>query len=240
MVGNGWRARLAGHSRHAASRLRTVSQSFWQDVVETCSHRVYLYTVASASIYTGVLGFYSYWGPKAGKALFGMQQESADLVFGALTVLTGVIGTAAGGVALDRLGGGMESALALSAAAVAVACALLIPAFNMAQSIGQFAPMLALGELALFLTQAPTSAVALWCVPKRLRPFSCSLTTVLIHLLGDVPSPPIMGAVQGHLRNWRLSFSLLTAALLAEAALLVAGARAARHAPDYRNTAAGH
>lgn len=49
-----------------------------------------------------------------------------------------------------------------------------------------------------------------------------------------------MGAVQGHLRNWRLSFSLLTAALLAEAALLVAGARAARHAPDYRNTAAGH
>ena len=129
--------------------------------------------VASASIYTGVLGFYSYWGPKAGKALFGMQQardwqstspaidtwgyplsamclcltahhlsptqppqESADLVFGALTVLTGVIGTAAGGVALDRLGGGMESALALSAAAVAVACALLIPAFNMAQARG--------------------------------------------------------------------------------------------------------
>ena len=44
VVGNGWRARLAGHSRHAASRLRTVSQSFWQDVVETCSHRVYLYT----------------------------------------------------------------------------------------------------------------------------------------------------------------------------------------------------
>ena len=60
-----------------------------------------------------MLGAYAYWGPKAGAKVFSMAPEGADLKFGAITVVTGVIGTVLGGVALDRAGSTMANALAI-------------------------------------------------------------------------------------------------------------------------------
>ena len=74
----------------------------------------------------------------------------------------------------------------------------------------------------------------MWSVPPGLRPFAMSMSVVTIHILGDVPSPPLLGALQGALGNWRLSMSLLCLLLLAGAAVFAAGTAAARTAPDYR------
>ena len=52
--------------------------------------------------------------------------------------------------------------------------------------------------------QAPSNAVCMWGVPPALRPFAVSMSVVAIHVLGDVPSPPLLGALQGWLQNWRL------------------------------------
>ncbi len=40
-----------------------------------------------------MLGAYAYMGPKAGRDVFALKPETADLAFGAITVLTGVLGT---------------------------------------------------------------------------------------------------------------------------------------------------
>ncbi len=45
----------------------------------------------------GVLGAYAYLGPKAGREIFSLPSEQADITFGAVTVLTGVFGTITGG-----------------------------------------------------------------------------------------------------------------------------------------------
>jgi len=55
--------------------------------------------------------------------------------------------------------------------------------------------------------QAPSNAVVLWSVPPGLRPFAVSMSIVLTHLLGDVPSPPLLGAFQGLVDNWRCADS---------------------------------
>ena len=47
------------------------------------------------------------------------------------------------------------------------------------------------------------NAVALWAVPKVLRPLAMSVSVVVIHALGDVPSPYLLGELQDHLNNWR-------------------------------------
>jgi hypothetical protein len=47
------------------------------------------------------------------------------------------------------------------------------------------------------------NAVLLWSVPPGVRPLAMSLSVVATHLLGDVPSPPLLGLLQGWLRNWR-------------------------------------
>lgn len=31
-----------------------------------------------------------------------------------------------------------------------------------------------------------------------------SMSVVAIHVLGDVPSPPLLGMLQGYLKDWRL------------------------------------
>jgi MFS transporter, Spinster family, sphingosine-1-phosphate transporter len=41
----------------------------------------------------GVLGAYAYMGPKAGRDVFALNPETADLTFGVITVLTGILGT---------------------------------------------------------------------------------------------------------------------------------------------------
>lgn len=54
---------------------------------------------------------HSFWGPTAGKMLFfppGDTSSSADLVFGGVTVLAGVLGSLGGGLLLDRIGGSSD------------------------------------------------------------------------------------------------------------------------------------
>ena len=62
-----------------------------------------------------MIGSYGFFGPKAGAATFGVPGPQADSTFGAVTVLTGIFGTLAGGLALDALGSGIATALQLSA-----------------------------------------------------------------------------------------------------------------------------
>ena len=47
--------------------------------------------------------------------------------------------------------------------------------------------------------QAPVAAIIMWSVPNALRPLGSSMMTVYIHLLGDVPSPPLLGLLQSYL-----------------------------------------
>lgn len=67
----------------------------------------------ASGCFAAVLGAYAYWGPKAGAKVFHLAPAGADLKFGALTVVTGVVGTIVGGVALDRVGSTMKNALAI-------------------------------------------------------------------------------------------------------------------------------
>ncbi|KAF5183607.1 Major facilitator superfamily [Thalictrum thalictroides] len=46
-----------------------------------------------------------------------------------------------------------------------------------------------------------------------LRPLSMALPTILIHICGDVPSSPLVGALQDHVNNWRTTALSLTAIL---------------------------
>lgn len=67
-----------------------------------------------------MLGAYAYWGPKAGAKVFQLAPEGADLKFGAVTVLTGVVGTILGGVALDRVGSSLKNATGICSLSTAL------------------------------------------------------------------------------------------------------------------------
>ncbi|KAK9812393.1 hypothetical protein WJX73_007088 [Symbiochloris irregularis] len=197
-------------------------------------HPVYVILVLAYSIYTAVIGAYAFLGPKAGTETFKVPGSTSDYVFGGVTVLTGAAGTLAGGFVLDYLGSTIANAMVLCGICCIVGGGFVIAAFALTPTLATFVAPFALGELGLFALQAPVNAVSLWSVPKALRPLAMSLSVVVIHLLGDVPSPALLGWLQDRLLNWRLSMSIATATLAGAGALFFVGAWVSGKYPDYR------
>ena len=56
-------------------------------------------------------------------------------------------------------------------------------------------------------------AVQIWTVPTRLRPLAAGMGTVTSHLFGDVPTPPLVGWVQGEDLPWTCSSPLMCSLL---------------------------
>lgn len=73
-------------------------------------------------VFAGVIGAYAYLGPKSGAQTFDIPGETADLTFGAITVLTGTFGTLIGGIVLDALGSGTTNALIICSICTLLGC----------------------------------------------------------------------------------------------------------------------
>ncbi|ONM15802.1 putative sphingolipid transporter spinster homolog 2 [Zea mays] len=85
--------------------------------------------------------------------------------------------------------------------------------YNM--SLYGFIPSFAVGELSVFATQAPVNFVCLHAVKPHLRPLAMAVSTVSIHIFGDVPSSPLVGLLQDKINNWRATALILTSILFA-------------------------
>lgn len=55
--------------------------------------------------------------------------------------------------------------------------------------------------------QGPVNYICLHCVKPNLRPLSVAISTVSIHIFGDVPSSPLVGLLQ--VRFFSFSFSFI-------------------------------
>ncbi len=83
---------------------KAAAGSLLKDVGAVLSSSIWLCMGAAYALYEGALGTYAYFGPKAVVQLFGVAPETADVLFGGLTVLSGIVGCLAGGLVLDWMG----------------------------------------------------------------------------------------------------------------------------------------
>ncbi|KAK8367342.1 hypothetical protein V6Z12_A02G179400 [Gossypium hirsutum] len=186
--------------------LNRLSQ-FGKDMKVLLVDKVYVVNVLGYVAYTFVLGAYGYWGPKAGYNIYHM--KSADMLFGGITVVCGIFGTIAGGFILDRMSATINHAFILLSGATFLGAISCFSAFCLRNLYG-FLVLFAVGELLLFAAQAPVNFVCLHCVKPSLRPLAMAMSTVSIHIFGDVPSSPLLGVVQDHINNWRTTTLMLT------------------------------
>ncbi|XP_026393269.1 probable sphingolipid transporter spinster homolog 2 isoform X3 [Papaver somniferum] len=180
---------------------------FGKDMKVLLLEKVYLVNVLGYVAYTFVIGAYSYWGPKAGYSIY--QMTNADMTFGGITIICGIVGTLAGGFFLDRISSTINNAFKLLSGATILGGVLCFGSFCFKSMYG-FIALFALGQLFLFAAQAPVNFVCLHCVKPSLRPISMAMSTVAIHIFGDVPSSPLVGLLQDHLNNWRSTALILT------------------------------
>ncbi|KAH9664138.1 MFS domain-containing protein [Citrus sinensis] len=219
------------------SRFLNQLSQFSQDTKVLLQEKVYVVNVLGYIAYNFVIGAYSYWGPKAGYNIYHM--SNADMMFGGVTIVCGIVGTISGGFILDQMGATISNAFKLLSAATFLGAISCLTAFCLSSLYG-FLALFTVGELLVFATQAPVNYVCLHSVKPSLRALSMAISTVSIHIFGDVPSSPLVGVLQllivfvnhfdlsecltqDHVNNWRKTTLALTSIFFLAAGIWFVG-----------------
>jgi MFS transporter, Spinster family, sphingosine-1-phosphate transporter len=176
----------------------------------------YMLLVLGYAAYTFGLGGLGFWMPTFLERVRGIPAAEATTGFGAIVVVTGVFGTLIGGwlgdYCLKRSPAGY---LWFSGVVTALAAPLAVVALT-AAARNVYYPAVVGAELLLFMSTGPINAQIANIVSPLERASAIALSMFLIHLLGDVPSPPLIG----HLSDVG---SLAHAVLIVPAAVAVGG-----------------
>ncbi|HEY0264975.1 MAG TPA: MFS transporter [Granulicella sp.] len=197
----------------------------------------YLTAVLGLAAITFSLGGISWWMPSYLQRMGGMSPGRAGFVMGAVTVVTGLTGTAIGGWLAQRWLRTNHRALYLVPAWSAL---LAIPpgllCFFGPKSM--ILPMLALAQFFIFLGTGPLNAATVNSVSSSVRATALAGQLFFIHVLGDAPSPRIIGLVSDR-SNLSIGLGLTLVAFLAAAALLFLGSRFAPRMHTEESVAVG-
>lgn len=156
---------------------------------------IYLFAVAGYALQTFALGGFTNWAPTFLERKFKMTLESANFWFGAVAVVTGFAGTAAGGWLADRMKGDRVRACLRICAYSSVIAAPFALVTLIAPNPVTFFIAIAACELGLFLSVSPINAAVMHSVSPALRANAMAFSIFAIHLLGDWKSPQLIGII---------------------------------------------
>ena len=155
----------------------------------------FMVVVLGYAAYTFGLGGLAFWMPSFLERARHVPHAEATTVFGLIVIATGFVGTFAGGWLGDWLLGRSRQAYLWFSGAVTLAaapCALLALT---APLPGVYYPATVAAELLLFMSTGPINAAIINIAGPLERASAVALSMFAIHLLGDVPSPLIIGRV---------------------------------------------
>lgn len=168
------------------------------DYVRLLRNRTYLLAVLGYGAYTFALGGLAAWMPAFLERARGMARDEATVQFGAVVVVTGFVGTFIGGFLGDRLLRRTKQAyLWISGASTLLALPFTVLAL-VAEQRWQFMTAMVIAELLLFVSTGPINSAIVNVVPPPLRATALALSIFGMHILGDVPSPPLIGLLSAH------------------------------------------
>jgi MFS transporter, Spinster family, sphingosine-1-phosphate transporter len=178
-------------------------------------NKPYALTILGYAAYTFALGGLAYWMPAFLERTRGIPRSEATVSFGTIVVITGFIGTFAGGWLGDHCAKRSQRAhLWISAIATLIAAPFAWFALTAASTTGYMVCLVA-AQLLMFLSTGPINATIVNLVLPTQRASANALGVFAIHLLGDVPSPLVIGIASD-------ASSLAQAVKIVPAAILVA------------------
>jgi MFS family permease len=158
----------------------------------------YMLIVLGYAAYTFGLGALAFWTPAFLERERGLTRIDATFQFGAIIVATGFVGTVLGGWLGDRLLPRFrESYLWVSGITTLAAAPFAFVAF-MARDRTVYTAAIAVAAVLIFMSTGPVNSAIINVVAPEMRATSVALSILAIHVLGDVPSPPLVGFVSDH------------------------------------------
>ena len=184
----------------------------------------------------------AYWAATLGMAMMtyslgGLQQwiptflsqerdfslESANLMFGMIIVVDGIFAALIGGWLGDFLLPRMKGAYYFISA---IGMALGVPAMVLALYFrgGVMIPAIWVAAFFLLLNMSPLNAAIINAVGPHVRTTALALNILIIHILGDIPSPTMMGYIADR-SSLQTSFILPVIAMILSSVILFYGMR---------------
>ena len=162
--------------------------------------------------------------------------ESANLMFGGIIVADGILASLIGGWLGDYLLRYTKGSYYLvSAFGMALGVPLMVVALFSKGPI--MLPAIAVAAFFLLLNTSPLNAAVINSVGAHIRATAIAVNIFMIHILGDVPSPTMMGYVADR-HSLQAAFILPVIAMIISSAILFYGMRFAPTIRLHRNPAA--
>ena len=176
------------------------------------------------------LGGIQVWMPKFLYSERGYTLEAANFVFGIIIVIDGIFASLIGGWLGDYLLKRMKSSYYfVSAASMLLGIPVMIVALFARGKV--MIPAIAVAAFLLLFNTAPLNAAVINSAGAHIRATALAVNIFIIHILGDVPSPTMMGWVADK-RSMQAAFILPVIAMGISSAILFYGMKFAPAAPD--------
>jgi MFS family permease len=178
---------------------------------------------------TFALGGIQVWMPTFLSTMRGYSLKAANQLFGGIIVLDGTLASLAGGWLGDRLLPRTKGAYYVVSA---ISMALGVPVMVIALFARGRAmvPGILVAAFFLLLNTAPLNTALINSVGAHIRATAIAFNVFIIHLLGDVPSPTLMGWIADR-HSLQVAFICPVIAMMLSSAILFYGMR---FAPEVR------
>ncbi len=207
-----------GSSRRFLIRNYFFFRKLWLDVV---LNPAFLTATLGMAFMTYSLGGIQVWMPKFLFSERGYTLEAANFAFGIVIVVDGILAALIGGWLGDYLLPRMKSSYYfVSAASMLLGVPVMIVAL-FAKGPAMM-PAIAVAAFFLLLNTAPLNAAVINSVGAHIRATALAVNIFIIHILGDVPSPTMMGWVADK-RSLQAAFILPVIAMGVSSAILFYG-----------------
>jgi MFS transporter, Spinster family, sphingosine-1-phosphate transporter len=212
-------------AERAAASPKSGDGRLFSPYLQLLRNKPYVLTVLGYVAYTFALGGLAFWMPAFLERMRGIPREQATVSFGTIVVVTGFIGTFAGGWLGDYCTRYSQRAyLWISAIATLIAAPFAWLALT-APSQTVYVVCMVVAQLMMFLSTGPINAAIVNLVLPTQRASANALGVFTIHLLGDVPSPIIIGALSDA-SSLSQAVKIVPVAILIAAAIWAVGALA--------------
>jgi predicted MFS family arabinose efflux permease len=195
--------------------------SFWETLLRLAKNPAFLTSTLGMAAMTFSLGGIQVWIPKFLYSERHYTLETANLAFGMIIVIDGIVAALAGGWLGDYLLPRMKGSYYLvSAASMLLGMPVMIVALFVKGPL--MIPAIAVAAFFLLLNTAPLNAAVINSVGAHIRATALAVNIFIIHILGDVPSPTMMGWVADK-RSLQAAFILPVIAMGVSSAILFYG-----------------
>ncbi|HEY0141229.1 MAG TPA: MFS transporter [Thermoanaerobaculia bacterium] len=197
--------------QHDTGHTVRVSGNAYRDLLR---NRPYVLSVLGYGMYTFALGGLAYWMPAFLERSRGMARADATVTFGAIVIVTGFVGTALGGLLGDwLLRRTKQSYLWVSGIATIVAAPMTLIGLT-SETPAIYFTALAIAEVLIFMCTGPINSAIVNVVSPLERATAVGLSVLTMHVLGDIPAPPLIGFLSDR-SSLEQAFLIIPVAILA-------------------------